>query len=117
MKFINYNSMIISYHGMRLLWLLLAELGLSGQRRALEVALLLDPADTPARNMFSLSVAEVGGRGDRDLALVVGGPRVVVWQVRMVVVYTGRHKVVDLSAMLRSLTSSLYILSLSVPMV
>ena len=90
------DSMIFSYHGVRLLMLmLLAELGLSGQRRALEVALLLYPAHAPARNVFPLSVAEVGG--DRaELAVVVIWlrlrPRVVIRQLRVVVVCRGSHQ-------------------------
>ena len=96
------DSKIFSYHGVRLLLLLmlLAEFGLSGQRRALEVALLLYPAHAPARNVFPLSVAEVGG--DRaELAVVVVvwlrlRPRVVVVrQVRVVVVCRGSHQFVD----------------------
>ena len=53
--------------------MVLAKLGLSGQRRALEVAaVLLDAAHAPARNVFPLSVAEVGGGGDRgDLTVLV----------------------------------------------
>ena len=106
------DSMIFSYHGVRLLLLmLLAELGLSGQRRALEVALLLYPAHAPARNVFPLSVAEVGG--DRaELAVVVVvwlrlRPRVVVVrQVRVVVVCRGSHRSVCRSATFRSLLIS-----------
>ena len=73
--------------------LLLAKLGLSRQRRTLEVVLLLDPAHAPARNVFPLSVAEVGG--DRDLAVVVrlSLRPVVARQRRVVVVYRVRHQV------------------------
>ena len=88
--------------------MVLAKLGLSGERGALEVAaVLLDAAHAPARKVLPLRVAQVVRGGDLrhgrrgravtvDMVVVVWHgsmrPGVVARQVRVVEVYTGRHQ-------------------------
>ena len=84
--------MIFSYQRVMLLLVVLAKLGLSGERGALEVAaaVLLDAAHAPARNVLPLRVAQVvrggdrrQGRHGRRRAVTVGIVVVVVWLGRV----------------------------------